>query len=109
MPNPENIKGRGFDVRPENINRGGYPKGQKNRSTLLKKWLDVKTKVKNLETGQDENGTVEDKVILGLLKKAIGGDVNACKEILDTVYGKMPDRLEQTNFNVSFDREDKDA
>jgi hypothetical protein len=63
---------------------GGKPKGTKNRSTLLKKWLEVGAKV----------GTVEDEVILALIKKAKSGDIQAIKEIQDTLHGKIADKSE---------------
>jgi len=75
----------------ESGNPNGRPKGVKNRSTILKKWLEIKTTFKNPETKQDEDGTVEDKIALALITKAIKGDVSAIKEIQDSVYGKNPD------------------
>lgn len=81
MPHPENIippkKG---EIR----NPKGKPPGTKNRSTLLRKWLEAGTKV----------GTVEDEVILALIKKAKSGDIQAIKEIQDTLHGKIADKSE---------------
>lgn len=82
--NPHTIKGKGFDAHPENIG-GGRPKGTKNRSTILKRWLEVQIK---------DGLTVEDEVILALIKKAKQGDVQAIKEIQDTLHGKIIDKTE---------------
>ena len=77
MPNPENIRGKGFDKHPENINKKGYPKGVKNRSTILKELLAI--------------GDTEKEVNNAIIKLALQGDVRAYQEIMDTVYGKNKD------------------
>ena len=96
MPHPENIippnKG---EIR----NPKGKPKGTKNRSTILKKWIEVTAKLKNPITGKEEIGTVEDKVNLALITRALAGDVSAIKEINDTLYGKIPNKEELTGAN----------
>lgn len=89
MANPDNIKGQGFHTNPERMNLKGRPKGALSRKTLLRKWLEV----------SGTNGTVEDDVALALIKKALEGDVNAIKEVLDSTHGKVTDKLEQTGAN----------
>jgi hypothetical protein len=79
----------GFKEHPENIG-GGRPEGVKNRSTILKKWIEIAAKVKHPENNEDIEGTMEDKINLALLTKALSGDVQAIKEINDTLYGKIP-------------------
>ena len=76
----------------ENGGSNGRPKGIKDRSTILKKWLEVAAKVKNPETNAETIGTIEDKIGLSLIAKALTGDVQAIKEINDTLYGKIPDK-----------------
>ena len=83
-----------FAANPENINREGRPVGSLGRSTLLKKWLDVNTTIKDEDTGEVTKGTYLDRVNLALIKKAMGGDVIAIKEILDTLYGKITEKKE---------------
>ena len=97
MPNPENIKDHTFDKHPEYI-RPGRKKGTKNRSTILKKWIEVAVKIKEKSnpTGKEMIGTVEDQINLALLYKALSGDVQAIKEINDTLYGKISDKQELT-------------
>jgi len=77
----------------ETANPNGRPKGSKNRSTILRKWLEAKEKIKNPITGAEEQVTVEDAVILALIGKARKGDVAAIREILDSNYGKLTDSL----------------
>jgi len=77
----------------ETANPNGRPKGVKNRSTILRKWLELNEKLKNPITGEIEQLTVEDAVILALISKARKGDVAAIREILDTNYGKITESL----------------
>lgn len=70
-------------------NPAGKPKGKQNRSTVLRKWLDVPVDFSDALTGAHVKGTVEDQIALALIRKAISGDVGAAKEILDSVYGKV--------------------
>lgn len=90
MTNPENlIPAKKGEVR--------NPKGRgnsKNRSTILKKWIEVAAKLKHPETKEELPGTMEDKVALALLSRALKGDVQAIKEINDTLYGKLTEKSE---------------
>jgi hypothetical protein len=72
-------------------NPDGRPVGTKNRSTLLKKWIEVHAKVKNPITKELQEGTVEDLITIALIDKALGGDIQAIKEVNDTLYGKIQD------------------
>jgi len=69
-------------------NPAGRPKGAKNRSTILKKWLELPCELTNPLTGEATAGTIEDKIALALISKGLREDVAAIKEILDSVYGK---------------------
>ncbi len=95
MPNPENLEAHRFEP-GQTGNPNGRPNGTKNRGTILKKWLEVAAKVKNPETGITIEGTVEDKIAIGLIAKAIKGDVQAAREILDSIYGKSAQPLEHS-------------
>lgn len=90
-----NPKGNIQNLKPykkgQSGNPAGYPKGQKNRATILKKWIEVAVKFKDPITEEEISGTVEDKISLSLINKALSGDVQAIKEINDTLYGKIPD------------------
>jgi len=96
MPKPENIKDKGFDKNPDHINKNGRPKGTKNRSTLLRYWLECEQKITNPITKEMEMLSVEDQVILALINKARKGDVSAIKEIMDSAYGKALQGLDIT-------------
>jgi hypothetical protein len=90
MPKAENIKSHEFK-KGESGNPDGRPIGTKNRSTILKKWIEVNVKIKDKSnpTLKEIDGTVEDQIILALIAKARSGDVQAIKEINDTLYGKI--------------------
>lgn len=70
-------------------NPSGKAKGVKNRSTILKKWIELDCTISDPETGKDISGTIEDKIALALIGKALKGDVPAIREIYDSIYGKM--------------------
>ena len=70
-------------------NPSGREKGSKNRSTILKKWIEVNCSISDPSTGKEITGTLEDKIALALIGKAIGGDVAAIKEVYDSIYGKL--------------------
>lgn len=79
---------RGYWKPGESGNRNGRHKGAKNRSTILKKWLELPCELTNPLTGEATFGTIEDKIALALISKALREDVAAIKEIFDSAYGK---------------------
>ena len=91
MANDQNlIPAKKGDIR----NPKGKAPGTKNRATILRKWIDVKTKFQHPGTGKEVAGTLEDEVYLALLSKALEKDVAAIKEINDTLYGKIKEQLD---------------
>lgn len=82
MANPENLIGHGFDVKPENANRKGKPKGARNRQTIYREHLEKVGKA----------GKVVDDLVLAAIEKALTGDITALKELMDSGYGKVPDK-----------------
>ena len=80
----------------ESGNPKGYPKGQKNRSTIARRWLEVNQSLKNPLTGENETMSQEDLMTLALIKKAREGDVNAYKALMDSGYGAPVQQIEQT-------------
>ena len=95
MPNPENIEPHKFKA-GQSGNPNGRPKGTKNRSTIIKKWLTALDKGKNPMTGDTEDMTVEDKMTLALISKALKGDTSAYKALMDSAYGQPKQELETT-------------
>jgi len=80
-PQNKHLKHFGPDNPPPGT---GRPKGSKNRSTILRKWADVKS----------ANGTMEDEAAIALIKKATQGDVMAIDKLFDALYGKLTEKSE---------------
>jgi hypothetical protein len=96
MPNPENIEQYKFQP-GESGNPSGRPKGSRNRSTLVREWLEVKQKERNPITGQTEELEQQDMMTLALIKKAREGDVQAYKELMDSAHGKIEQKTDITS------------
>jgi|SRR5688572_30061552 len=88
---PKGAKPFSKEHQPE---KNGRPAGVPNRSTVLKKWLLAELDIVNPISKSKERGTVEDEVILALITKARQGDITAIKEVLDTLYGKLTDKVQ---------------
>lgn len=73
----------------------GRPKGVRNRSTVLKEFLEATLKTKNPITGKDEDLTVEQRMALSMIAQVLTkGNVQAWNSIKDDVYGKITDKVE---------------
>ena len=84
-------------------NPNGRPKGLKNRQTLVREMLE-KAAVKKFKGAQDEAfgedvgvNTIQEQIIASLVLKAISGDVAATKELLDSGYGKLTEKIDNTH------------
>jgi hypothetical protein len=92
------IKHRGGTLIIIEKGQSGNPKGRtpgsKNRRTILKNWLETPIKLENPETKEIVSCTLEDRVVLALIKKALSGDVPAIKEIHDVLYRKIKETIE---------------
>jgi Family of unknown function (DUF5681) len=69
-----------------NGNAEGRPKGSRNRSTIVREWLEAKA--------TDGEGQIADQLVRALIKKAAQGDVAAFKELMDSGFGKLTDKVE---------------
>jgi hypothetical protein len=96
MPNPENIEQYKFQP-GESGNPNGRPKGARNRSTLVREWLEVKMKERNPITGETQELEQQDMMTLALIKKAREGDVQAYKELMDSAHGKIEQKTDITS------------
>lgn len=96
MPNPENIEPHKFQP-GESGNPSGRPKGSRNRSTIVREWLEVKQKERNPLTGQTEELEQQDLMTLALIKKAREGDVQAYRELMDSAHGKIEQKTDITS------------
>lgn len=98
------------DIKPYQFTGKNQPKqrrsrkGVPNRSTTLKRWLEVKRVIDadGNPMGKTVKGTVEDEIILALIGKALKGDVAAIREVLDTRYGKAKEH-QDVNLSVNLE------
>lgn len=79
-------------------NPNGRPKGRRNRSTLIREWLEVSQKIKNPITGEIQELEQQDIMTLALIKKAREGDVSAFRELMDGAHGKV---MQQTDITTN--------
>lgn len=98
MAKEENLKSW---KKGESGNPKGKPKGSLNRSTIAKKWLQTKTKAKHPISGEMIEMTLEDQMVLSVVRKAIkNGDVNAYKAIADSGYGTAKETIDLNSDGV---------
>ena len=79
---PRSLIGKGFDANPQNI-VAGRPKGSRNRATIYREHLEKKGK----------NGQLVDDIVMAAIDKALTGDITALKELMDSGYGKVADKV----------------
>jgi len=77
--------------------KNGRPKGSRNRSTIVREWLEANYKKVNPITGQTETLQIQDHIVISLIGKALKGDVPAFKELMDSGHGKIIDGLDVTS------------
>ena len=99
------MKGRnGGTLKPfkkgEVSNPKGKPKGTKNRSTLIKQWLEAGENFKNPITGKNELLTQQDIMTLAMIKEARNGNVSAYKTLLEFAYPEENKSNEQTELTI---------
>jgi hypothetical protein len=87
-------------------NPNGRPKGSRNRSTLVREWLEVSQKIKNPITGELEQLQQQDIMTLALIKKAREGDVQAYRELMDSAHGKTINQIDITTKGENINKPD---
>lgn len=83
----------------ESGNPAGYKEGQKNRSTIARKWLEVEVKAKNPLTGMEEMLSQEDLITLAQIKAALQSESTAYRVLMDSRYGAPKQEIEGNNTN----------
>lgn len=84
---------------------GGRPKGARNRSTIYRELLEsmaLKTTNHRLDAALQASGvkapeTIADQVAAAMVMTALQGDVSAAREIMDSAYGKLTDKMNTTH------------
>lgn len=83
----------------------GRPKGLRNRSTIVREWLEANYKKVNPITGQNETLQIQDHLVISLIGKALKGDVQAFRELFDSGHGKVSELLDVTSKGESITQE----
>lgn len=86
MANEKNLKPW---AKGQSGNPAGKPKGVRNRSTIIREWLETKAT-------DDKGGDIADQLVCALIVKAAEGDVMAFRELFDSGYGKNTDKVQST-------------
>ena len=103
MPKPENIIGKGFDKRPENINKKGRPPSIKNelKSILLKDGelpIPKNALMRETETHYFFKLPTQEALAMKLVSMAMSKNANtfnALKLLLETFDGKAKQEIDQ--------------
>lgn len=83
--------------------RAGKASGKARRDKkLLKDCLEILLETK-IETKDGKKITGAEAMSASLFKKALSGDTRAFEVLRDSVGQKMPDKVEQTNTNITVD------
>lgn len=79
-------------------NPNGKPKGVRNRATILREFMELKAKgvkFKNIKEDELPPGmTFEQAMNFKLMDVALDGEITAIKEIQDTLFGKLTDKIQ---------------
>jgi len=91
MANEDNLKNweKGVSGNPK-----GRPKGSKNRSTIVKHWMEAAIDAKNPLSGLTESLSQEDILTLAMINKGVKGDVAAYRALMDSLYGAVKQTME---------------
>lgn len=79
------------------LSKAGRKHGSLHSSTIIRKWLEAIEKAKNPLSGQDENLSQLDIMVLKQLEKGRKGDTRAFAELLDRMEGKPLQKIESDN------------
>jgi len=75
-------------------NPDGRPKGSRNRSTIVREWLDVIRKAENPFNKEKVEMTVADQLVLAQISKGLKGDTQAFNTLMDSGFGKLKETVE---------------
>ena len=95
MANEANLN-KDPDVAREIGKLGGRPKGSKSTKTIIRKYLEAMQDMKNPMSGEFENLSYWEAMILKQIAKAIKqGDTHAFRELIDRLDGKPKQEVDQ--------------
>jgi hypothetical protein len=77
-------------------NPSGKPKGTKHVKTIIKKYLSAAVDGVNPLDGTSGPLTAQERIVLSAIVKALEGDDRAREDLLNRVYGKPKETIDQT-------------
>lgn len=78
------------NIQPGEVkNPKGRTKGVQNRSTLVKKWMNARSKGKNPLTASEQNLTQQDWITIAMIGQARKGNVRAAEFLFDARFGAV--------------------
>jgi hypothetical protein len=77
-------------------NPNGRPKGSKNRLTLFREKMELVRKSYNSLTGKNEEMEIQEEMVIRQIEKALEGDTAAFNVCIDSLHGKLNDKVEHT-------------
>ena len=104
MPNPENLKGKGFKP-GQSGNPAGKPKGTLSFKTRIKKWLEVEIESVNPETGKREKMALIDSIILAQMNKAKKGNDRSFELIKNHIEALPKQGIDLSNTDGTLSKE----
>jgi len=92
MANEDNLKPfpKGVSGNPK-----GKKKGTKNTSTIIKDILNTKIDMKDPINGEKTKKEIRYAMIMKQVQRALGGNLNAYKELIDRIDGKPTQSIKQ--------------
>jgi hypothetical protein len=84
--NDQNLKP--FPAGDAHPRKGGRPKGSKNLTTLLQKYLKTKAEVEHPTSGKKVKVAMQDVIAMKLIDLAQSGNIKAIAQIWDRIEGK---------------------
>ena len=77
-------------------NPKGREKGSKNRLTLFREKMELRRKSFNSLTGETEEMEIQEEMVIRQIEKALEGDTAAFNVCIDSLHGKLNDKVEHT-------------
>ena len=77
-------------------NPTGKAKGTKNRLTLFREKMELMRKSFNSLTGETEEMEIQEEMVIRQIEKALEGDTAAFNVCIDSLHGKLNDKVEHT-------------
>lgn len=83
-----NLRTNTFSTDNQPEKKGRNP-GSRDRKTIIREWLNVRTSTE-IDGETVDNITMQDRIVLAMVKEANNGNVQAFTVLMDGLHGKVP-------------------